>query len=333
MTNIPDPTNDVTALRLHKRLFEQAARLTGIGAWECDLATGRLTWTEGVYHLFGFPVGASIERSSTLKCYAEDSRAEMELARAEAIRSGKSFMLDACIRTSSGTTRWIRLSGGVAHEEGRPVRVFGSKQDITTEREAWSRLRRIAEHDPLTGLANRGVFDARYRAMVADAIDHTSVSALALVDLDRFKQINDECGHAFGDECLRQVAMRLQRVFRDAVLFRGLGVTNLPFSFRLHSLRVSSLGSFGTRLRPCLVPYSGNRDASRSGFPSGRPLSADRIGGGSRNCSWKRIRRFIRRRPPVATRCGSSAPVDDRREKSSAIRGLLVFNPGVLNRR
>ena len=223
MTNLRDSTEELSALRLQKRLYEQAARLMGVGAWECDLKTGRLSWTEGVYRLFGLSVDTSLERASIVERYVDASRETMELARAEALVGGKTFQLDAEIRIADGTTRWIRLTGDVASEGGRPIRLFGAKQDVTTERAAWSRLRQIAENDALTGLANRGVFDARYRAVVADAIDHGAVSALALIDLDRFKQINDEFGHAGGDECLRQVAMRLQRVFRHAVLVSRIG--------------------------------------------------------------------------------------------------------------
>jgi GGDEF domain-containing protein len=55
----------------------------------------------------------------------------------------------------------MRLTADVAFEHGRPVRIFGTKQDITYEKELWERLRQLAECDPLTGLANRGVFEER----------------------------------------------------------------------------------------------------------------------------------------------------------------------------
>ncbi|GAA0263604.1 hypothetical protein LNAOJCKE_5250 [Methylorubrum aminovorans] len=143
--------------------------------------------------------------------------------RAEAIRSGQGFVLESEIRTGQGQSRWIRITADIAREQGRAVRLFGAKQDITEEREAWHRLRQRAERDPLTGLANRGLFDAHYRAMVAGERDHASVAALALIDLDHFKAINDRFGHAAGDECLRLVARRLQRIFGDAVLIARLG--------------------------------------------------------------------------------------------------------------
>ena len=206
-----------------RRLYDQACRLANMGAWECDLATERLTWTDGVYQIFDLSAGTPLRRATIVDLYCDESRDEMEFLRAEVIRSGRSLAMDAQIRTAHGARRWMRLSVGVTQDEGRPVRLFGAKQDVTAERDAWERLRREAERDPLTGLANRGLFEAHYRAIVADPLNHASVSAIALIDVDRFKAINDAFGHLAGDACLRRVAMRLQRVFGDAMLVARIG--------------------------------------------------------------------------------------------------------------
>src|SRR5690606_34806276 len=67
-------------------------------------------------------------------------------------------------------------------------------------------LRHAATHDALTGLANRGAFEARLREILADP--SRKPFALALLDIDHFKQINDRHGHAAGDTALRQCAHR-----------------------------------------------------------------------------------------------------------------------------
>ena len=217
MKTVPMP------LRLQNRMYEQAARLAKLGAWECDLPTGELTWTDGVYDLFELPVGSRPTRAMTVELYAEESRNDMEAARAEVIRSGQGVLLDARITTCRGKSRWMRLSIGVAYDQGQPVRLFGAKQDITAEKQAWMQLRELAERDFLTGLANRAVFDARYRQLIGNTINHGSLSALALIDLDQFKQINDTLGHSAGDECLRQIGLRLRRIFDDAILVARVG--------------------------------------------------------------------------------------------------------------
>src|ERR1700739_2744673 len=110
----------------------------------------------------------------------------------------------------------MRLSINTGGNNGRPRRFFGSKQDITSDRQAMESLRRQAETDPLTGLANRSVFQARYREVVGDNLNHGFASALVLIDLDRFKELNDTFGHAAGDACLCEVALRLGGGFRNA---------------------------------------------------------------------------------------------------------------------
>jgi diguanylate cyclase (GGDEF)-like protein len=206
-------------VRVH--LYDQALNLARIGAWACELETERLIWTPGVYDIFGYPMGNPLRRASIVDLYIDESRRNMELARAEVIRSGRAVTLDAEIRTWRGERRWMRLS--INTEGRRPVRIFGSKQDITSDRQAMENLRRQAETDSLTGLANRSVFQARYREIVGDSLNHGFASALVLIDLDRFKDLNDTFGHPAGDACLCEVAQRLRRAFHNAGLVVRLG--------------------------------------------------------------------------------------------------------------
>jgi diguanylate cyclase (GGDEF)-like protein len=205
------------------RLYDQALGFARIGVWECELATEHLTWTSGVYDIFGYPMDNPLRRANIVALYTDTSRHNMELARAEVIRSGCAVSLDTEIRTWRGQMRWMRLSINAIGEAGRTIRIFGSKQDITSDRQAMESLRRQAETDPLTGLANRSIFQARYLEVIGDSLSYGSASALVLIDLDRFKDLNDTFGHAAGDECLREVAMRLSRAFRNAGLIARIG--------------------------------------------------------------------------------------------------------------
>src|SRR5690242_11066751 len=86
----------------------------------------------------------------------------------------------------------------------------GARRELEERLElAESELRRLASHDPLTGLPNRSQLDARLRTAVARARKRERAVALLFIDLDNFKLVNDSFGHAAGDRLLRRVATRL----------------------------------------------------------------------------------------------------------------------------
>ena len=131
------------AIARYKKMYERSSALARIGVWECDLATEALTWTDGVYDLFELPRGSRIDRGTALALYDEASRLEMERLRDRTIREGGSFTVDIRVRTAKGNARWIRLTGDVEREDGRSVRIFGTKQDITAEKSAQERVRAL----------------------------------------------------------------------------------------------------------------------------------------------------------------------------------------------
>jgi PAS domain-containing protein len=115
-----DPVRDEFMLRRHR-----------IGRWACDLADERLTWSDEVHDLFGFPRGAIIPRADAVACYAEPSRAAMERLRRYAIRHRRGFTLDAEIITALGERRWMRLVAAPVFGDGRVVALSGLKWDVS----------------------------------------------------------------------------------------------------------------------------------------------------------------------------------------------------------
>lgn len=97
--------------------------------------------------------------------------------------------------------------------------VEGSLQDVTERSKAIERLRFLAEHDPLTGSLNRRGVE---KAIAAQSEEGTPW-ALAYVDLDRFKLVNDLFGHRSGDEVLKQVATRTRALFSKGFPFGRIG--------------------------------------------------------------------------------------------------------------
>jgi diguanylate cyclase (GGDEF)-like protein len=112
-------------------------------------------------------------------------------------------------------------------EEDGSLIVDGVVADITERRlveeqlaDARDRLQQLAYHDPLTGLPNRLLFNERLAEHVRLAEDGGSQFSVLFVDLEGFKAVNDEHGHAVGDALLAEVACRLRTAAGDALVAR-----------------------------------------------------------------------------------------------------------------
>lgn len=120
-------------------------------------------------------------------------------------------------RRQSGQIRLHRLSVvGISSKEGMLTHFIGFLSDITAQREEEDRMRRLAFHDPLTGLPNRMLFHDRLDQALRGAKRSDSAVAICYLDLDEFKPVNDRYGHQVGDELLKEVALRLERSIREA---------------------------------------------------------------------------------------------------------------------
>ncbi|MFU0504437.1 diguanylate cyclase domain-containing protein [Pseudaminobacter sp. NGMCC 1.201702] len=214
--------DQAASLAHSRKIFDRSSTAAKIGVWECNLADESLQWTDVVYDIFDLPRGSALDRKEILKCYCEASLSELLLKRGRAIQERSGFNMDAEIVTAKGDRRWIRITATVECEDDVPVRIFGMKQDITTEKILWDRTRYLAEFDIMTGLANRTQFQSRLSEL-SELQTGQPVGALLLVDLDGFKEVNDTFGHVAGDDCLKEAARRLKEVCREAELVARIG--------------------------------------------------------------------------------------------------------------
>ncbi|WP_246731790.1 EAL domain-containing protein [Methylocapsa sp. S129] len=126
------------------------------------------------------------------------------------------------VRRDSSTVP-VSIVGAPLHSNGKPVGSVLVLHDRTSERELIARLSWQASHDALTGLANRREFEARLDGALGERTEATDEQALMFLDLDQFKVVNDTCGHAAGDELLRQTSDLLQDNLRPGDLLARLG--------------------------------------------------------------------------------------------------------------
>ena len=111
---------------------------------------------------------------------------------------------------------WRSISGHPKFDSGGKFEGYrGSAKDVTVEYERKVLDSRMAEYDALTGLANRHRMNRRLDSILGAYKQAKRSCALMMLDLDRFKYVNDTMGHPAGDELLRQVSQRLQNIIGD----------------------------------------------------------------------------------------------------------------------
>jgi len=123
---------------------------------------------------------------------------------------------DFRMRTADGHYLWFALRARpVVGSDGEVVRLVGTITDVTEFKTAEERLLHDAVHDNLTGLPNRELFLDRLKAVLGLAKSDPALRPTVLViDIDRFKQVNDSVGMAVGDSILLTLARRLGRLFK-----------------------------------------------------------------------------------------------------------------------
>jgi diguanylate cyclase (GGDEF)-like protein/PAS domain S-box-containing protein len=119
---------------------------------------------------------------------------------------------------------WIALQVTLLRDaEGAPLRLLAQIQDITDRRRYEERLRRLADHDALTGLLNRRSFERELEAHRVRTARYGGAGAAMVLDLDHFKFINDTLGHKAGDEAISRAAEVLHSRLREADVLARLG--------------------------------------------------------------------------------------------------------------
>ncbi len=111
----------------------------------------------------------------------------------------------------------------VRNPAGDVLHYIGTFLDLTERKAAEDRIRQLAEFDPLTHLPNRALFNDRLTQAIAIAERDGKRVAAVVIDLDRFKTVNDSLGHAIGDEILQEVATRLRHLVRHSDTVSRLG--------------------------------------------------------------------------------------------------------------
>ncbi len=209
--------SDLAAARLRSVLA--AARDAFV---ECD-AEGRVSaWNRQAEVLLGWPAHEVLGQPVAEVLVPERCRAAF-LADLQGLRPGDlAVARELTVRRRDGAELEVALVGYVLDgPEGRVV--GGFLRDLQADRAAEEALAQAYLHDSLTGLPNRTLFTYRLAYALARRTGQPGTVAVSVIDLDRFKAINDALGHEVGDEVLVAVAERLRRADGSAEVIARLG--------------------------------------------------------------------------------------------------------------
>jgi len=155
--------------------------------------------------------------------YEEPDKPELMDQRREQILRGESLpIFEEKLIRKDGVRVQVELSVALVHDaKGNPHHVQCIMRDITERKNYELQLQQQALYDPLTKLPNRTLFENRYQNIHSKT--DQSLVAVLFVDLDNFKWVNDDYGHAVGDQVLQELGGRMQDVLRESDTVAGMG--------------------------------------------------------------------------------------------------------------
>lgn len=217
-------------LIIASQILRESQKVAKVGGWELNLETGYLYWTDETYRIhdttsdeFNPTVDAGVEY------FLPDSRTIITEALEQAIQHGIGYDLELQTLTTKGRKIDVRTTCIVTRRNNVATRLTGIFQDISEQKsiqrklelsnrnleEANVTLQLSAHYDVLTQLPNRILLAERMQQAMTQCIQQNQSIAIAFIDLDGFKVINDNYGHSVGDQFLCEIAKQLNLSLRS----------------------------------------------------------------------------------------------------------------------
>jgi diguanylate cyclase (GGDEF)-like protein/PAS domain S-box-containing protein len=213
-------------LRKTQERLQLATEISELGFWEWDVATGKAYFSPEWKRQLGYE---DHEIENRYDEYFNHLHPEDKVRMREQIgrfvdQPWPNYSAEFRMRHKDGSYRWI-WARAVAHcdQQGKVINLVGTHLDVTERKQTEEKMRHMAQHDALTGLANRTLIYELAPQYIAYAKRNEQKMAVLFFDLDRFKPINDTYGHQVGDRMLQEVANRLKNSVREEDVVGRIG--------------------------------------------------------------------------------------------------------------
>jgi predicted signal transduction protein with EAL and GGDEF domain/CheY-like chemotaxis protein len=249
-------------LERSKAKLARAQDLARMGSFDWRLGLGGPLFSEEGRRVLGLGPSAPLSLRRALRLVPTDARAEVLGLLHQSLRHASALAADMPVVLHDNQQRIVHVEAEPEfNEQGQLSGYSGFLQDVTDRRLAEDRIRHLAHYDTLTGLPNRTQLILRAECAVDYARRMGHQVAVLLIDLDRFKVINDTLGHAAGDELLIEVARRLRASVRHSE--KEIDLTLDSMGSRSHRL-LEAIGRYGGDEFVALLPeIADERDAER----------------------------------------------------------------------
>ncbi|HWQ45697.1 MAG TPA: EAL domain-containing protein [Longilinea sp.] len=208
------------ALHASQERFQLTMQGVNDGLWEWDVVHDQFFFSPRVYEITGYSEGEITPNKEKLVVFFHPDDRPTLRAYFKAYLDGHSstLMCEFRLLHKDGTYHWYLFRGAAERgEDDKPVRMAGSITDITFRKQVEEELRHGALHDALTGLPNQTLAMDRLQHILNASPRHKIPGfAVMMIDVDRFKLVNDSLGHSVGDIILKEVARRLRICLRPA---------------------------------------------------------------------------------------------------------------------
>lgn len=233
------------------------------GIWDWNVASGEIYFSPLFYGLLGY---ADKEFSSAYEAWRPlihpDDVNNTEHHFRQSSRDGQAFNMDLRMLTKDQEWKWVQVRGKAIERdaEGKVLRMVGTLSDITERKRMEARLLELATIDGLTGLNNRRRFMELGELLFKTARRYESPFAVAILDIDNFKSINDTWGHEAGDLILKSLSQAMRSSFRASDVIGRIGgdefAVIMPETDNAEAL--SALERLRTGVEAMRIDYGGN---------------------------------------------------------------------------